>query len=77
MDFLVKFFAQLFDKFKVQNPATAAVLLFILGALHHAATNGTALGIFTLPEWSQQPLYYLTLFLTAVTGSRTYQHLNK
>jgi hypothetical protein len=77
MDFLIRLLAQLFDRFKLKNPAAATGVLFVLALLIHAASEGTLLGLFALPEWASTAIEYVGLFLMAVTGSRTYNVLNK
>lgn len=76
MDFLIKFLAQLFNSFKIKNPAVAAVVLFVLGVVNFGANNGSLLGVFALPEWAGEVLKYISTFLLAVTGAQTYQYLN-
>lgn len=75
MDFLIKFLAQIFNSFKLKNPAVAAAILFGLGVILNGATQGTYYGLFTLPEWANEVVRYVTMFLMAVTGSQTFQHL--
>lgn len=76
MDFLIKFLAQLFSSFKLKNPAVAAGILFGLGVLLNGASQGTYYGLFTLPEWGNEAVKYVTMFLLAVTGSQTFQYTN-
>jgi len=76
MDFLIKFLAQIFSSFKLKNPVIAAGVMFGLGAILNAATQGTYYGLFTLPQWADEVIRYITMFLLAVTGSQTYQYTN-
>lgn len=75
MDFLVKFLAQFFTNFKAKNPVVAAAILFGLGVLLNGASSGTYYGLFTLPEWANEVVRYVSMFLMAVTGSETWQYL--
>lgn len=77
MDFILKFLAGLFDRFKAKSPVLAAVLLLILGALVYTADKGTLLGLFTLPEWAAQGVQWISTFLGFLTGSQTWQYLQK
>lgn len=77
MDFLVELLAKLFAGFKLKNPLAAAAVLLILSAITYTAMRGEFLGLFALPGWSQPVITFVSLFLTAVTGSQTYQYLNK
>lgn len=76
MDFLIKFLAQFFSGFKAKNPVVAAGVLFGLGVLLNGASSGTYYGLFTLPEWANEVVRYVSMFLMAVTGSETWQYLN-
>lgn len=76
MDFLIKFLAQIFSGFKLKNPAIAAAVLFALSVILNGASQGTFYGLFTLPEWGNEVLRYITMFLLAVTGSQTFQYTN-
>jgi len=75
MDFLVKFLAQFFASFKAKSPTVAAAILFGLGVLLNGASTGTYYGLFTLPEWANEVVRYVSMFLLAVTGSETWQYL--
>lgn len=74
MDFLIKFFAQIFSNFKLKNPVVAAGILFALGVVLNAASQGTYYGLFVLPTWANEVVRYVSMFLMAVTGSQTYQY---
>lgn len=75
MDFLIKFLAQFFSNFKAKNPAVAAAILFALGLILNGASSGTYYGLFVLPEWANEAVKYVSMFLMAVTGSETWQYL--
>lgn len=75
MDFLVRWIASLFEAFKLKNPVIAGVLLLILSAIIHTASQGTVLGLFTLPSWASDVIQYISLFFLSVTGSQTYRYL--
>lgn len=75
MDFLVKFLAQFFTSFKAKNPVVAAGVLFGLGLLLNGASSGSYYGLFVLPEWTNELIRYVSMFLMAVTGSETWQYL--
>lgn len=74
MEFLIQFLARLFNQFKLKNPAVAAIVLLVLGAATYTATQGSVLGLFPLEGILKQVVSYVLLFLTAVTGSQTYQY---
>lgn len=76
MNYIVELLAKLFATFKLKNPMLASVVLLVLGAVSYTAQQGTFLGLFVLPEWATPALSFVALFLTAVTGSQTYQYLN-
>lgn len=75
MDFLVKFLAQFFSQFKAKNPTVAAAILFAMGVILNGASTGTYYGLFALPEWANEVVRYVSMFLLAVTGSETWQYL--
>lgn len=77
MNFLVSWLAQLFSQFKLKNPLVATIVLLVLGATVHTVHQGNVLGLYPVSGWLQAALEWVTLFLTAVTGSQTYQHLPK
>ena len=72
MDFLIKFLAQIFSGFKLKNPLAASVVLFALGVILNGVTQGSFYGLFSLPEWANEVVRYITMFLLAVTGSQTF-----
>ena len=75
MDFIVRFLATLFAKFKIKNPVVAAVVLTLLASAVATVQNGALYGLFPVPEWAETAITYMGLFLTAVSGSQTYQYL--
>ncbi len=77
MEFFVKFLAQIFASFKAKNPAVAAVILVALSVILNGVTQGSFYGLFVLPEWANETVRYVTMFLLAVTGSQTFQYTNK
>lgn len=76
MDFIIQLLARLFAGFKLKNPVAAAAVLLLLSAITYTASQGTILGLYTLPAWASPVLTYIGLFLTSVTGSQTYQYLD-
>ena len=76
MDFLVKWVAGLFSGFKAKNPIVAVVILLVLSAAVHTIHQGSVFGLFPVSGWLQTALEYISLFLTAATGSQTYQYLD-
>lgn len=77
MQFLVELLARFFASFKLKNPVAAAAVLLGLSAITYTATQGSFLGLFALPEWAEPVITFVGLFLTAVTGSQTFQYTNK
>jgi hypothetical protein len=77
MNLFITFFAAVFAKFKQKNPAVAGVTALALGAAVYAADNGTAMGIFTLPEWAAEGVKAISLLLLAVNGAHTSEFLRK
>lgn len=77
MNFLVELLARLFSSFKLKNPMVASIVLLALSAITYTATQGSFLGLFPLPAWAEQVVVFVGLFLTAVTGSQTFQYLPK
>lgn len=76
MEFLVQLLAKLFAGFKLKNPVAAAAVLLLLSVITYTASQGSLLGLYALPEWARPVLTFVGLFLTAVTGSQTYQYLS-
>ena len=77
MNLLIQWLASLFSSFKAKNPGVAAIVLFILATAVHTVHEGNVFGIFPVDGWLQTALEYVTIFLTAITGSQTWQILNK
>lgn len=75
MDFLIKFLAQIFATFRVKNPVVASAILFGLGLLINGSASGEYYGLFALPEWANEAVRYISLFIMAVTGSEVWQYL--
>ncbi len=75
MTFLLQWVASLFAGFKAKNPIVAAVILLVLSTAVHTIHEGSIFGLFPVNGWLQTALEYTTLFLTAVTGSQTFQYL--
>lgn len=75
MDFLVRWLASLFEAFKLKNPLVATVVLVALAATLNTVSNGQLWGLFTLPEWANQVVTYVTEFLLVVTGTQTFRYL--
>ncbi len=74
MAYLEIYLAQIFDKFKADNPKLAAVLILFFGTLVYMADNG-------LPELIGYDMAvvvkWVSLVLGFMTGSRTTSLLNK
>ena len=68
MDFIVSFLTGLFNKFRIANPAAAAIVLLILSVLTYGAAQGDILGVVHLSGVTQQIVSFLGLFLTAAIG---------
>lgn len=71
MDFLISFFKGLFDKFRIANPAAAAIVLLILSIVTYGAIQGNVLGVLHLDGITQQIVSFVSLFVTAVVGGGT------
>jgi amino acid permease len=76
MTLLIQWFASVFAGFKAKNPAVAAIILLVLSAAVHTVHEGSLLGVFPVDGLFKTILEYVTIFLTAVTGSHTFQYLN-
>ena len=63
-EFLIGLILKVWDTFKIKNPKVAAALALFLGAVVYFATQGTLLGIFTLPSWASG----LVQFLATLSG---------
>ena len=74
-DFLTKILAQFFDSFKLKNPKLAALLIVALATIIKFAEEGTALGLFVLPEWAADGVQWVSTLLLAIVGSRTARYL--
>lgn len=68
MEFILKFLAGLFEKFRIANPTAAAIVLLLLSAITYTATQGSVLGLFNLSGFAQSAVSLVSLFLTAVIG---------
>lgn len=75
MDFLTQILARLFDKFKVDHPKQAAIVLLVLVSFVFFADQGTFLGVFTLPAWAAEAIKWVSVITAALSGSRTVQYL--
>jgi len=71
----LQFFAAAFAKFKQKSPIIAGIIAFALLVIVYAADQGTALGIFTLPQWAADTVKYVGMILLAVNGAHTSQYL--
>lgn len=76
MEFLIKFLASFFSKFKAKNPAVAAVIMTGLSAAIATVESGQLFGVIPVTGWIQEAVKYVGIFLLAVTGSETWQYLN-
>lgn len=74
-DFMTKILAQLFDSFKMRNPKLAALVVVLLVTIIKFADQGTALGLFVLPEWAAEGVQWVSTVLLAIVGSRTTRYL--
>ncbi len=77
MQFLVQWVASLFSGFKAKSPLIAAIILLVLSVATHTIHQGEVFGVFPVNGGLQTVLEYVSLFLTAVTGSQTYQYLQE
>ena len=77
MELLIRWLASLFSGFKAKNPLVAGIVLLVLSAVTHTVHQGNVLGLFPVDGWLQTALEYVSLFLTAITGSQTYQYLSQ
>lgn len=77
MDFFADLLARLFETFRLKNPIVAGVVLLILGAFVHTAHQGTALGLFALPEWAAGAVQFISTVLLALTGGGSVQALRR
>lgn len=77
MELLIRWLASLFSSFKAKNPLVAGIVLLALSAIVHTVHQGSFLGLFPVDGWLKVALEYISLFLTAVTGSNTWEILNK
>lgn len=77
MEFIVKLLAQIFATFKAKNPAIAAIVLLAASTAVYTVANGELYGLFTLPDWGKWAVEVGGLLVTALTGSQTYQYLQK
>lgn len=72
MDIIYVWIAKLFDKFKMQNPAMAAIIIFILGLIVYASENGLGdiigVDLSAIVKW-------VSIVLGFLTGSRTTSYL--
>jgi chromate transport protein ChrA len=75
MDFIIRFLANFFASFKIKNPAVAAVVLVVLASAVATVENGMLYGVIPVSGWLQEVIKYVGIFLTAVTGSQTWQYL--
>lgn len=76
-NFLAQWIASLFATFKAKNPLIAAIVLLVLSVAVHTVHQGEVFGLFPVSGAIQTVLEYVTLFLTAVTGSQTYQYMEQ
>ena len=74
-DFLVTIFASVFAKFKQKNPVVAGFIALFLMVVIYTASQGTLLGVFSIPEWAAEILQGLSTVLLAVNGSSTSAYL--
>jgi len=77
MDFIIQLLAKLFDSFKAKNPLVAAIIALILSVGVFTTQQGEAFGLFSAPDWVVQLLKSVQLLLLSLTGSQTWQYLQK
>lgn len=77
MDFIIRWLASFFAGFKAQNPVVAAVILTALSAAIATVESGQLYGVIPVSGWIQEIVKYVGIFLLAVTGSETWQYLQK
>lgn len=70
-DFVTTILARFFDSFKLKNPKLAAIVVVALLTIIKFANEGTAIGLFVLPEWASSAVQWVSTVLLAIVGSRT------
>lgn len=76
-DFLTVLLASLFERFKMKNPKTAAILLLVFLLIVYFAQQGTLLGVLTIPKWASDAIGFVAALLAAVTSTRTTAYLDR
>ena len=76
MNYLVQIFAGIFARFKQKNPAVAGIIALASMGVIYTADQGTALGVFALPEWAADAVKWLGTIVLAVNGASTHQFEN-
>lgn len=74
-DFLTRLLAGIFETFKTKNPKLAALILLLLSVVQYVAEQGSAFGLFLLPDWLAQGLSIVSWVLTALVGTSTFAYL--
>ena len=77
MNLFIQFFAAVFAKFKQKNPVVAGIIALVLIVAVYTAEQGTALGIFALPNWAAEGVKTVSLLLLALNGAHTSQYVGK
>ena len=68
MSAITQFIAALFEKFRIQNPTLAAVVLLVLSAITATAIQGDVLGLIHLDGILGEVVKWVSLTLTALVG---------
>lgn len=76
MNYLVQVFAGIFARFKQKNPAVAGIIALVCLAVVYTADQGTALGVFALPQWAADAVKWLGTIVLTVNGASTHQFEN-
>lgn len=68
MNAITQFIAALFEKFRIQNPTLAAVVLLVLSTITATAIQGDVLGLIHLDGILGEVVKWVSLTLTALVG---------
>lgn len=68
MNAITQFIAALFEKFRIQNPTVAAIVLLVLSTITATAIQGDVLGLIHLDGILGEVVKWVSLTLTALVG---------
>ena len=68
MNAITQFIAALFEKFRIQKPTVAAVVLLVLSTITATAIQGDVLGLIHLDGILGEVVKWVSLTLTALVG---------